>query len=293
MPHGWKLWSQINILLFTQAVQKKVWLLASVWLRHEIFWKCRLRDHDLTLWTCILHVQDAHKNYTRAAKELNKVRANYGELEGMVAKLRSSLETTASSQGKDRSRIQDLSEEVSGFFVSSACTCLLYLYKKWSSVCTCLPVRNEWVWNRLCVCVHVYVCVCACNIFHLMMLEILLCVTEKEFQLYFSVVFRSWSWWRDRSRKMRYCYILFFALILGCAVCVCLSVSCLHVHATTKSWISGCTLLSVCLLLFLSFLSVPVSVFCAHSLVLKVSDQKKQGLCWHLFVCALVWSSTN
>ena len=101
-------------------------------------------------------------------------------------------------------------------------------------------------------------CVCACNIFHLMMLEILLCVTEKEFQLFFSVVFRSWSWWRDRSRKMRYCYILFFALILGCAVCVCLSVSCLHVHATTKSWISGClssslSLFSLCACLCLSF----------------------------------------
>ncbi|XP_076465696.1 coiled-coil domain-containing protein 171-like isoform X2 [Babylonia areolata] len=57
-------------------------------------------------------LEDAHKNYTRTAKELNKARASYGELEGMVGKLRSSLETTASSQGKDRNRIQELSEEI-------------------------------------------------------------------------------------------------------------------------------------------------------------------------------------
>ncbi|KAL8625440.1 hypothetical protein ACOMHN_018585 [Nucella lapillus] len=57
-------------------------------------------------------LEEAHKNYTRTAKELNKARANYGELEGMVGKLRSSLETTASSQGKDRTRIQELSEEI-------------------------------------------------------------------------------------------------------------------------------------------------------------------------------------
>ena len=58
------------------------------------------------------YVKDAHKSYTRTAKDLNKARSSYGELEGMVGKLRCNLEDTASSQGKDRTRIQELSEEV-------------------------------------------------------------------------------------------------------------------------------------------------------------------------------------
>ena len=124
-----------------------------------------------------------------------------------------------------------------------------------------MPACQEWVCVKLCVCVRVYVC--ACNIFHLMMLEILLCVTEKEFQLYFSVVFRSWSWWRDRSRKMRYCYILFFALILGCAVC--LSLACMCMQPRKDEYQVVLSFLSVCLVLFLSLLSVPVSVCLSHS----------------------------
>ena len=86
---------------------------------------------------CVLHVQDAHKNYTRTAKELNKVRASYGELEGMVSKLRSSLETTASSQGKDRNRIQDLSEEVLWFLFVH----LLAMHE--NVFCTCTRNNNK------------------------------------------------------------------------------------------------------------------------------------------------------
>lgn len=66
---------------------------------------------------CCCELQEVQKNYTRTAKELNKTRGNYSEMEAMVGKLRSTLENTASSQGKDRNRIHDLSEEVGYIFI--------------------------------------------------------------------------------------------------------------------------------------------------------------------------------
>ena len=56
--------------------------------------------------------QDAQKNYTRTAKELNRVRSEYGELESTLTKMKIDLHSTASNQTKDRKRVHELSEEV-------------------------------------------------------------------------------------------------------------------------------------------------------------------------------------
>jgi septation ring formation regulator EzrA len=76
--------------------------------------------NTILLFAAVL--QDAHKNYTRTAKELNKARSSYAELETMVSKLRTGLESTASSQSKDRNRIQELSDEVRVWIFYCYCT---------------------------------------------------------------------------------------------------------------------------------------------------------------------------
>ncbi|XP_059165786.1 coiled-coil domain-containing protein 171-like [Physella acuta] len=57
-------------------------------------------------------IEDAHRNYTKTAKDLNKTRNNYAELEATVGKLKTNLQNNASNQNKDKSRIQELSDEV-------------------------------------------------------------------------------------------------------------------------------------------------------------------------------------
>lgn len=52
------------------------------------------------------------KNYTRTAKELNRVRSEYGELESTLTKMKIDLHSTASNQTKDRKRVHELSEEI-------------------------------------------------------------------------------------------------------------------------------------------------------------------------------------
>ncbi|GFO42037.1 coiled-coil domain-containing protein 171-like [Plakobranchus ocellatus] len=57
-------------------------------------------------------IEDTQSKYTKAAKDLNKSRANYSELESTIGKLKTSLQVNASNQDKDRTRIQELSEEI-------------------------------------------------------------------------------------------------------------------------------------------------------------------------------------
>ena len=64
----------------------------------------------IMLYNC--NSQDAQKNYTRTAKELNRIRSEYGELEGSMTKMRLNLQSTSNNSNKDRKRIQELSEEV-------------------------------------------------------------------------------------------------------------------------------------------------------------------------------------
>ncbi|KAL3866903.1 hypothetical protein ACJMK2_044153, partial [Sinanodonta woodiana] len=64
------------------------------------------------IWAKDKALEDAQKNYTRTAKELNRVRSEYGELESLLSRLKVDMQSTASNQNKDRSRIQELSEEI-------------------------------------------------------------------------------------------------------------------------------------------------------------------------------------
>ncbi|XP_041371577.1 coiled-coil domain-containing protein 171-like isoform X2 [Gigantopelta aegis] len=57
-------------------------------------------------------LEDAQKNYTRTARELNRVRAEASELEAMLSQLKFDLQSSSSSQDKDRNRIMGLSEEI-------------------------------------------------------------------------------------------------------------------------------------------------------------------------------------
>ena len=57
-------------------------------------------------------IEDTQKNYTKTAKDLNKTRSNYLELEATIRKLKTSLHSSASNQNKDRTRIGELSEEI-------------------------------------------------------------------------------------------------------------------------------------------------------------------------------------
>ncbi|RUS86455.1 hypothetical protein EGW08_005770 [Elysia chlorotica] len=57
-------------------------------------------------------IEDTQSKYTKAAKDLNKSRTNYSELESTIGKLKTSLQVNASNQDKDRTRIQELSEEI-------------------------------------------------------------------------------------------------------------------------------------------------------------------------------------
>ena len=58
------------------------------------------------------NMKDAQKNYTRTAKELNRVRSEYSEMENGMAKMRITLQSSSSNSTKDRKRVQELSEEV-------------------------------------------------------------------------------------------------------------------------------------------------------------------------------------
>ncbi|XP_050400373.1 coiled-coil domain-containing protein 171 isoform X2 [Patella vulgata] len=57
-------------------------------------------------------LEDTQKKYTRTAKELNRVRSDYGELEGLLARMQVDLQTTSSYSDRDRTRIQELSGEI-------------------------------------------------------------------------------------------------------------------------------------------------------------------------------------
>lgn len=67
------------------------------------------------IWTKDKALEDAQKSYTRTAKELNRVRSEYGELETLLTRLKVDMQSTASNQSKDRTRIQELSEEVGSY----------------------------------------------------------------------------------------------------------------------------------------------------------------------------------
>lgn len=64
------------------------------------------------IWAKDKALEDAQKSYTRTAKELNRVRSEYGELETLLTRLKVDMQSTATNQSKDRTRIQELSEEV-------------------------------------------------------------------------------------------------------------------------------------------------------------------------------------
>ena len=64
------------------------------------------------IWAKDKALEDAQKAYTRTAKELNRVRSEYGELETLLTRLKVDMQSTASNQSKDRTRIQELSHEV-------------------------------------------------------------------------------------------------------------------------------------------------------------------------------------
>lgn len=64
------------------------------------------------IWAKDKALEDAQKSYTRTAKELNRVRSEYGELETLLTRLKVDMQSTATNQSKDRTRIQELSEEI-------------------------------------------------------------------------------------------------------------------------------------------------------------------------------------
>ncbi|XP_052280653.1 coiled-coil domain-containing protein 171-like isoform X2 [Dreissena polymorpha] len=64
------------------------------------------------IWAKDKSLEDAQKSYTRTAKELNRVRSEYGELETLLTRLKVDMQSTATNQSKDRTRIQELSEEI-------------------------------------------------------------------------------------------------------------------------------------------------------------------------------------
>ena len=70
-----------------------------------------IQSHSLCL-SIPSFFQYTQSKYTKAAKDLNKSRANYSELESTIGKLKTSLQVNANNQDKDRTRIQELSEEV-------------------------------------------------------------------------------------------------------------------------------------------------------------------------------------
>ncbi|XP_005092062.1 coiled-coil domain-containing protein 171 isoform X2 [Aplysia californica] len=57
-------------------------------------------------------IEETQRNYTKTAKDLNKSRSSYAELESTIGKLKTSLQANANNQDKDRTRIQELSEEI-------------------------------------------------------------------------------------------------------------------------------------------------------------------------------------
>jgi hypothetical protein len=80
-------------------------------------------------------LQDAQKNYTRTAKELNRVRSEYSEMENSMAKMRITLQSSSSNSTKDRRRVQELSEEVQ----KTTCSSLLVRY---NTVCIALYLQE-------------------------------------------------------------------------------------------------------------------------------------------------------
>ncbi|XP_052797056.1 coiled-coil domain-containing protein 171-like isoform X2 [Mya arenaria] len=64
------------------------------------------------IWAKDKALEDAQKAYTRTAKELNRIRSEYGELETLLTRLKVDMQSTATNQSKDRTRIQELSEEI-------------------------------------------------------------------------------------------------------------------------------------------------------------------------------------
>ncbi|XP_060582945.1 coiled-coil domain-containing protein 171-like, partial [Ruditapes philippinarum] len=64
------------------------------------------------IWAKDKALEDAQRSYTRTAKELNRVRSEYGELETLLTRLKVDMQSTATNQSKDRTRIQELSEEI-------------------------------------------------------------------------------------------------------------------------------------------------------------------------------------
>ncbi|KAJ8304026.1 hypothetical protein KUTeg_017609 [Tegillarca granosa] len=64
------------------------------------------------IWAKDKSLEDAQKNYTRTAKELNRIRSQYAEMEGSFTKLKVDMQSSASNQTKDRKRVQELSEEI-------------------------------------------------------------------------------------------------------------------------------------------------------------------------------------
>ncbi|CAC5379399.1 unnamed protein product [Mytilus coruscus] len=78
------------------------------------------------IWAKDKSLEDAQKNYTRTAKELNRVRSEYGELESTLTKMKIDLHSTASNQTKDRKRVHELSEEVGLYH----CTVLIQIKER-------------------------------------------------------------------------------------------------------------------------------------------------------------------
>ncbi|KAL5005297.1 hypothetical protein ScPMuIL_018753 [Solemya velum] len=63
------------------------------------------------IWSKDKALEETQRNYTRTAKELNRVRSDYGELESVISKLKVDIQSSSTVQNKDRTRIQELSEE--------------------------------------------------------------------------------------------------------------------------------------------------------------------------------------
>ncbi|CAL1539669.1 unnamed protein product [Lymnaea stagnalis] len=57
-------------------------------------------------------LEDAQKSHSKAVQDLQKTRSNYTELETTIGKLKTSLQINTNNQDKDRTRIQELSEEI-------------------------------------------------------------------------------------------------------------------------------------------------------------------------------------
>ena len=84
---------------------------------------------------------------------------------------------------------------------------------------------------------------------------------------------------KQENEVLLFFSIFFLSHIRVCCLCVCLSLACMCMQPQKAEYQVVLSFLSVFFSFSLFLLSMSLSVFLTHSLILKVSDQNKQGLC--------------